>query len=105
MKEYGNLEQLVTTGVDDNGSKPSSADIFKKVNKTLNDPGSGLSTDDKLRLALLTYSNICLSSSSLVTLKETLAGSSDSSCLSSLGYLGLDTKEPSKSTKSRLTDS
>ena len=57
MKVFGDIEQLVSTGVDGDGGKPGSSSIFKKVLATINSH-PGLSKEEQIRLALLTLCNI-----------------------------------------------
>ena len=103
LKEIGDLEQTISTGVDSDEYKPSSSKIFQKFFEVLkNNPE--LSDDLKLRLSLLLYCNLSLSDSSKTKVKGVLDSELDKRCLLNLNYLNVDLAAPSKATKNKLSD-
>lgn len=103
LKELGDIEQTVTTGVDGSGAKPSSTAIFNLV-KTVMNSHPNLGEDDRLRLALLTSIKLKLTKASREQLKMYLESSESTRALTSLGYMGVDLSEPNKPTKSNISD-
>jgi hypothetical protein len=68
LKEVGNLEQTVATGVDATGGLPSSIEIFNSVVALMSGPK--LAPQDKLRMAILLVSSVNLNESELLEAQE-----------------------------------
>ena len=63
LKMTGDLEQTIATGVDGSNGTPSSSDIFNNVIKEMSGPR--MSTQDKLRMAIVLVSSINLSEANI----------------------------------------
>lgn len=102
LKQIGDIEQTVATGVDSDGNSPSPTDIFTSVIKAMS-LGS-MSPQNRLRLAMLTVSSLHLNEANLQKLKSLLMSPTDVKALDNLIYLGVR-NDPSKgAAKSKLSD-
>lgn len=101
LKETGDIEQTVCTGVDSNNNNPSSSDIFSAVMREMTNPR--LSKEEKLRLAILTLSSLHLSDSNLSKLKSQLTDPSDQRAFDNVIYLRVRNESSLGSTKSKLS--
>jgi syntaxin-binding protein 1 len=101
LKQVGDSEISIATGVDSDGKVLSSSEIFALAIKELSAPT--MSSDDRVRIAVLTMATMNLADKDYQKLKSLLADSSDTRVLENLTYLGIR-NDPQGSTKSRLTD-
>ena len=102
LKQIGDIEQTVATGVDGEGDTPSSSDVFASALKAMS--SAALSAQNKLRLAMLIVTSMHLNEANLQKVKSLLGSSSDVKAFENLLYLGVR-NDPSKgATKFRLVD-
>jgi syntaxin-binding protein 1 len=102
LKQIGDIEQTVATGVDSNCDQPSSSDIFASAIKVMGSPS--VSPQNKLRLAMLIVSSMYLNDANLQKVKSLLSSQNDVRALDNLIYLGIRNDSSKGATKSRLTD-
>lgn len=104
LKEIGEMEQLLSTGVTGSGDKPSSSKIFKQFLQLMS-TSPAMEENQRLRMCLLVYSNLLLNSSSKEKVKALIKSERDKRALLNLSYLGVDLADASKATKNKVSDS
>lgn len=102
LKNIGDLEQTIATGVDSNGDLPSSSDVFAQAIKAISDPT--LPANLKLRLAILLNTSIDMNDRNFSTVKNSLNDNSDVRALDNLLYLGVRNDNSKGATKSKLPE-
>lgn len=104
LKDIGELEMLLTTGVTDEGDKPDSKKIYNMVLAALKNTQQ-LDGDERLRLIALLLNNMNMKRDMRTPLEAFLQDPRDKQALLNLAYLGVDFSEPSSGgTKGRLSD-
>jgi syntaxin-binding protein 1 len=102
LKEVGNLEQTVVTGVDATGGLPSSIEIFNSVVALMSGPK--LAPQDKLRMAILLVSSVNLNEQNYSKLRNLLADPGDLKIFDNMLFLNLRNNTTLGASKSKLSD-
>ena len=101
LKQIGDTELTLATGVDKNGNFPSSSELFALAVKELTTPN--MTAEDRMRLAMITMISMNLSDKDYQKLKSLLADMSDGRVLENLVYLKVR-NDPQSSTKCRISE-